>query len=310
MRLTVPLAPLLPPRLLQEASEQVAVQQGACKAEGNSGTTLSAASNPSTAEGKVDVELGEEKLEVAPLQAPLQVEIPSDTSRRIPWVPWVRKEPSQEGIKEAQAECNDVGCDDVGELSCVAPKLSPPPLISERISSLPVKFACEPIGADKPSLEVPKLSQPVHHLYAPLSTSTPVAQSFCMQRAISFGSHPPCFAPPVPPVCIQKEGTTNASVVFKKLAAVNDGDAEEVQVLFGDAALPHEELIEGIKMHSEPVTPLVCLLQSPPISRSPRAGAELLVLLSRACNLFCISPRLTLPAPYPRTSHQTPSNPQ
>ena len=103
----------------------MAVQQGACKAEGNSGTTLSAASNPSTAEGKVDVELGEEKLEVAPLQAPLQVEIPSDTSPRIPWVPWARKESLQEGIKEAQAECDDVGCDEVVELSCVAPKLSP-----------------------------------------------------------------------------------------------------------------------------------------------------------------------------------------
>ena len=90
LRLTVPLAPLLPPRLLQESSEQVAVQQGACKAEGNFGTTLSAASNPSTAEGKVDVELGEEKLEVAPLQAPLQVEIPSDTSPPIPSVAWTR----------------------------------------------------------------------------------------------------------------------------------------------------------------------------------------------------------------------------
>ena len=58
----------------------------------------------------------------------------------------------------------------------------------------------------------------------------------------------------MPPVCIQKEGATYASVVFKKHAAVKDGDAEGVQFLFGDvqallshAVFPHEELIEGIK---------------------------------------------------------------
>ena len=50
--------------------------------------------------------------------------------------------------------------------------------LNERISSLPVKFACEPIGADKPSLEVSKLSQQVRYLYA-TATASPSLYNAC-----------------------------------------------------------------------------------------------------------------------------------
>ena len=45
--------------------------------------------------------------------------------------------------------------------------------LNERISSLPVKFACEPIGADKPSLEVSKLSQQVRRSALQACACTP-----------------------------------------------------------------------------------------------------------------------------------------